>query len=112
MKHGVNSVAYLLHPKEQSHDDLIIYHNGHDQYLHDGKKQIRFLLDRGYPVLVFSMPLSGMNSEPVIMLDGKETKLVIHDQFKILESDEFSTISYLYFPRTYRIGLYGADTYS
>ena len=98
MKHGVNSVAYLLHPKEQSHDDLIIYHNGHGQYLHDGKKQIRFLLDRGYPVLVFSMPLSGMNSEPVIMLDGKETKLVVHDQFKILESDEFSTISYFVEP--------------
>ena len=98
MKHGVNSVAYLLHPKEQSHDDLIIYHNGHGQYLHDGKKQIRFLLDRGYPVLVFSMPLSGMNSEPVIMLDGKETKLVVHNQFKILESDEFSTISYFVEP--------------
>ena len=98
MKHGVNSVAYLLHPKEQSHDDLIIYHNGHGQYLHDGEKQIRFLLDRGYPVLVFSMPLSGMNSEPVIMLDGKETKLVVHNQFKILESDEFSTISYFVEP--------------
>nr|AIF05312.1 putative low-complexity protein [uncultured marine thaumarchaeote KM3_181_G03] len=98
MKHGVNSVAYLLHPKEQSHDDLIIYHNGHDQYLHDGERQLRFLLDRGYPVLVFSMPLSGMNNEPVIILDGKETKLVNHDQFEILESDEFSAISYFVEP--------------
>ena len=67
MKHGVNSIAYLLHPKELLHNDLIIYHNGHSDYLHDGKKQIRFLLDRGYTVLAFSMPLHGMNSGPVIM---------------------------------------------
>ena len=98
MKHGVNSIAYLLYPKELLHNDLIIYHNGHGDYLYAGKKQIRFLLDMGYPVLVFSMPLSGMNSEPVIMLDGKETKLVDHDQFKFLESDKFSPISYFVEP--------------
>ena len=98
MKNDANSVAYLLHPKEQLRNDLIIYHNGHDQYLHDGKKQIRFLLDRGYTVLVFSMPLAGMNTEPVIMLDGKETKPANHNQFKILESDEFSPISYFVEP--------------
>jgi len=98
MKHGINSIAYLLHPKELSHDDLIIYHNGHNDELHAGKKQIRFLLDRGYPVLVFSMPLTGMNNEPVIMLDGKETKLVSHNQLKFLESDKFSPISYFVEP--------------
>ena len=98
MKHGINSIAYLLHPKEPSENDLIIYHNGHADYLHDGKKQIRFLLDRGYSVLVFSMPLNGMNNQPVIILDGKETKLVVHDQFEFLESNEFSTISYFVEP--------------
>ena len=98
MKHGVNSIAYLLYPKELSYNDLIIYHNGHHDYLYDGKKQIRFLLDRGYPVLVFSMPVAGMNSEPVIMLDGKEEKYVDHDQFELLESDKFSPISYFVEP--------------
>ena len=98
MKHGVNSIVYLLHPQELSYNDLIIYHNGHGDYLHDGKKQIRFFLDRGYPVLVFSMPLSGMNSQPVIMLDGNETKLESHNQFKFLESDKFSPISYFVEP--------------
>ena len=97
MKNDVNSVAYLFHPKEQLRDDLIIYHNGHNQY-DDGKKQIRFFLDRGYAVLVFSMPLTGMNNEPVIMLDGKETKLVAHNQFEFLESDKFSPISYFVEP--------------
>lgn len=98
MKHGANSIAYLLYPKELSHNDLIIYHNGHNDYLYDGKKQIRFLLDRGYPVLVFSMPIAGMNSEPVIMLDGKKVKYVDHDQFELLESDKFSPISYFVEP--------------
>ena len=98
MKHGVNSVAYLLYPKEQSHDDLIIYHNGHGQHLHDGKKQVRFFLDRGYTVLVFSMPLSGGNIEPVIMLDGKETKITSHNHLELLESDKFSPISYFVEP--------------
>ena len=98
MKHGVNSIAYLLYPNELSHNDLIIYHNGHNEYLYDGKKQIRFLLDRGYPVLVFSMPLSGMNSEPVIMLDGKKEKVENHKQFPSLESDKFSPISYFVEP--------------
>ena len=98
MKHGVNSIVYLLHPRELSYNDLIIYHNGHGDYLHDGKKQIRFFLDRGYPVLMFSMPLAGMNSQPVIMLDGNETKLEGHNQFKFLESDEFSPISYFVEP--------------
>ena len=100
MKHGVNSIVYLLHPQELSYNDLIIYHNGHGDYLHDGKKQIRFFLDRGYPVLVFSMPLAGMNSQPVMMLDGSETKLESHNQFKFLESDKFSPISYFVEPIT------------
>ena len=97
MKNDVNSVAYLLHPKEQLRNDLIIYHNGHSEY-DGGKKQIRFFLDRGYTVLVFSMPLTGMNNEPIIMLDGKKTKLEDHNQFKFLESDSFSPISYFVEP--------------
>ena len=97
MKNDVNSVAYLLHPKEQLRNDLIIYHNGHSEY-DAGKKQIRFFLDRGYTVLVFSMPLTGMNNEPIIMLDGKKTKLEDHNQFKFLESDSFSPISYFVEP--------------
>jgi len=98
MKHGINSIAYLLHPKERQQDDLIIYHNGHSDYLHAGKNQIRFLLDRGYTVLVFSMPLGGMNSEPVLMLENKEVKMMFHDDLYPLESDEFSPISYFVEP--------------
>ena len=97
MKNDVNSVAYLLHPKEQLRNDLIIYHNGHSEY-DGGEKQIRFFLDRGYTVLVFSMPLTAMNNEPIIMLDGKKTKLENHNQFKFLESDSFSPISYFVEP--------------
>jgi len=98
MKHGINSIVYLLHPEERQQDDLLIYHNGHGQYLHAGENQIRFLVDQGYTVLVFSMPVTGMNSEPVLMLEDKEVKIVSHDDFSLLESDEFSTISYFVEP--------------
>ena len=98
MKHDVNSIIYLLHPNDLQHNDLIIYHNGHGDYLYDGKKTVRFFLDRGYPVLTFSMPLNGMNSMPIMMIDGIETKFVSHKQFKLLESDEFSPISYFLEP--------------
>ena len=98
MKHDVNSIAYLLHPKENLQKDLMIYHNGHGQYLHDGESQIRFLIDQGYTVLVFSMPLYGINNQPDLLLDDKQIKINTHDDFYLLESDKFSPISYFLEP--------------
>ena len=100
MKHGVNSIAYLMHPSEQLHDDLIIYHAGHGQYLYHGEKQIRFFLDRGYAVLVFSMPVTGYNNEPTVIIEGKERKITNHNSFKLLDSEKFSVISYFVEPIT------------
>ena len=98
MKHGVNSIAYLLHPNENRQKDLMIYHNGHGEYLHDGSSQIRFLIDQGFVVLVFSMPLSGTNNQPDLLLDNKQFKIQSHDDFHLLESDKFSPISYFLEP--------------
>ena len=100
MKHGVNSIAYLMHPSKQLHSDLIIYHVGHGQYLYHGEKQIRFFLDRGYAVLVFSMPVAGYNNEPTVMIEGEEIKIVGHNGFKLLDSEKFSAISYFVEPIT------------
>ena len=98
MKHDLNSIAYLLHPNENRQKDLMIYHNGHGQYLHDGASQIRFLIDQGYVVLVFSMPLNGINNQPDLLLDNKQIKINSHDDFYLLESDKFSPISYFLEP--------------
>ena len=152
MKHGVDSIIYLLHPRGESNNELVVYHDGHSrcgttQQAIDGttwqmnrgctpvsfdNNQIDFLLDRGYTVLRVHMPLHGENSNPVItvpdcpergtaivcndwrgnndfshgcdpgdprcvrfqMIEGEESKLVLHNQFHVLESDDFSPISY------------------
>jgi hypothetical protein len=155
MKHGVDSIIYLLHPRGESNNELVVYHDGHSrcgttQQAIDGttwqmnrgctpvsfdKEQINFLLERGYTVLRVHMPLQGENSNPVIivpdcpeqsltltpgvckdwrgnndfshgcdpgdprcvrfqMIEGEESKLVLHNQFAVLESDDFSPISY------------------
>mgnify|MGYP001276382224 CR=1 FL=1 len=151
MKHGVDSIIYLLHPRGESNNELVVYHDGHSrcgttQQAIDGttsqmnrgctpvsfdNEQINFLLDRGYTVLRVHMPLHGENNNPVItvpdcqgsngvcndwrgnndfshgcdgsewpgcvritMIEGEESKFVIHNQFSVLESDDFSPISY------------------
>jgi len=98
MKHSVNSIAYLMHPSEQLHNDLIIYHGGHGHYLYDAEKQIRFFLDRGYTVLVFSMPVTGYNNEPTVIINNEKREIKTHDDFKFLDSEKFSGISYFVEP--------------
>jgi len=109
MKHGVNSIAYLMHPSEQLHDDLIIYHTGHGHYLYDAEKQIRFFLDRGYAVLVFSMPVTGYNNEPTVIIEGKERKITDHGDFKFLNSEKFSVISYFVEPITVSLNYFDKE---
>ena len=100
MDRGVDSVVYLFHP-ETSNNRLVIYHQGHDGGFIEGKKTIEFLLKNNYSVLAFSMPLFGMNNQPLIELENKETiKLISHNQFFYLDSDEFTSIKYFVEPIT------------
>ena len=98
MEYGINSIAYLFLP-ENSNNKLIIYHQGHDGDFIIGKENIDFFLDEDYAVLAFSMPLLGMNDQPIIDLErfGK-IKFTSHNQFKFLESSEFSPIKFFVEP--------------
>ncbi len=101
MKYGVNSLIFLIHPEIQSHDELIIYHNGHEPFLHgayEGKNTVRFFLEKGYPVLFVSMPLFGFNSNPTVIVDGEPILLENHRYFKFIESEEFNPLSYFFEP--------------
>jgi len=98
MEHEVNSISYLFIP-ENSNNILIIYHEGHAGDFYKGKKTIQFFLENGYTVLAFSMPLLGMNNQPIIELDNLGTiKLVSHEHFRFIESTEFSPIKYFVEP--------------
>ena len=98
MEHEVNSISYLFIP-ENSNNILIIYHEGHAGDFYKGKKTIQFFLENGYTVLAFSMPLLGMNNQPIIELDNLGTiKLISHEHFRFIESTEFSPIKYFVEP--------------
>ena len=98
MDYEVNSIAYLF-LAENSNNNLVIYHQGHSGDFISGKDDIAFLIDEGYSVLALSMPLLGMNDQPIIDLDdfGK-IKLTSHNQFHFLESTDFSPVKFFVEP--------------
>tara|TARA_B100001179_G_scaffold84465_1_gene59652 strand:- start:188 stop:1285 length:1098 start_codon:yes stop_codon:yes gene_type:complete len=90
MEYGINSVSYLFIP-EKSNEKLILYHHGHDEDFLSGSNTIQFFLDRNFTVLGMTMPLVGMNNQPVIEIDGLgEMKLISHNQFRLLEANNFN----------------------
>ena len=98
MEHDVNSIAYFFH-SEKSNNKLIIYHQGHDGGFVEGKKTIEFLLKNNYSVLAFSMPLLGMNNQPIVEIPNLgKIKLESHDHFSLLDSNQFSSIKYFVEP--------------
>lgn len=98
MDYDINSVVYLFHP-QKSNNKLVIYHQGHDGDFLNGKNTIQFFLQKGYSVLALSMPLNGMNSQPIITLNNHEKMIFFsHNQFILLESPNFSPIKYFVEP--------------
>ena len=91
-EYNVNSVSYLLLP-ENSNNKLVIYHHGHDDDFTKGIDTIEHLLSEKYSVLAFSMPLTGINNQPIIEHDkfGK-IKLMSHDHLSLLITDDFNPI--------------------
>lgn len=98
MENGLNSYSYLFHP-EQSNGKLIIYHQGHSGGFINGKNTIDKFVNSGYFVAAFSMPLIGLNNQPVVQLENLgNVKFFNHNQFVLLDSDDFSSMTYFFSP--------------
>ena len=98
MEYGINSVSYLLVP-EESNKKLILYHHGHDGDFILGKDTIQFFLERNFTVLAMTMPLIGMNNQPIVEIDGfGEMKLISHEQFRLLEKNKFNPMKLFIHP--------------
>lgn len=98
MKHDVNSHSYLFKPVT-SNNKLILYHQGHGGDFFNGKNTIQFFLDNEYTVLAFSMPLLGLNDQPIIdHPQFGQMKLISHNQLKFVETDNFTPLSYFLKP--------------
>ena len=90
MEYGINSVSYLFMP-EESNEKLIFYHQGHGGDFILGKDTIQFFLNRNFTVLALTMPLIGMNNQPIIEIDGLgQMKLSSHEQLRLLETNNFN----------------------
>jgi len=90
MEYGINSISYLFIP-EQSNEKLILYHQGHSGDFLLGKDTIQFFLDRNFTVVALSMPLLGMNNQPVVEINGLgEIRLISHNQLRLLEANDFN----------------------
>ncbi len=98
MDFGVNSISYLFVP-ESSNNKLIIYHQGHAGDFSKGKDTIQFFLKKNYTVLAFSMPLLGMNNQPILEIPNVGTiKLTSHEHLRFIESPHFSPIKFFVEP--------------
>ena len=98
MEYGINSVSYLLVP-EESNKKLILYHHGHDGDFILGKDTIQFFLERNFTILAMTMPLIGMNSQPIVEIDGfGEMNLISHEQFRLLEKNKFNPMKLFIHP--------------
>ena len=86
MKHGINSISYLFIP-EVSNEKLILYHQGHGGDFILGQNTIQFFLNRNFTVLASSMPLVGMNNQPIVEIDGLgKMKLISHQPIGSIEN--------------------------
>tara|TARA_A100001037_G_C15091815_1_gene609510 strand:+ start:454 stop:1566 length:1113 start_codon:yes stop_codon:yes gene_type:complete len=103
MEHGLSSIVYVFYP-ENSNGKVVIYHQGHSGGFINGKSTIEKFVDDGFTVAAFSMPLIGLNNQPIVNIENiGSVKLLKHNQFVILESDEFSSMSYFFTPITVTI---------
>ena len=90
MDYGINSISYLFIP-EESNGKIILYHQGHAGDFILGKNTIQFFLNRNFTVLALTMPLVGMNNQPVVEIDGLgKIKLTSHNQLRLLEANNFN----------------------
>ena len=90
MEYGINSISYLFIP-EVSNEKLILYHQGHGGDFILGQKTIQFFLNRDFTVLASTMPLVGMNNQPIVEIDGfGKIKLISHEQLNLLKTNGFN----------------------
>lgn len=86
MDYELESVIYHFHPKK-SNNKLIVYHQGHRGDFVLGINTIKAFLEKGYAVMGVSMPLLGMNNQPVVALERfGRFHVTKHEHLKLLEN--------------------------
>lgn len=86
MDYGMESVIYHFHPRK-SNKKLMVYHQGHRGDFIKGINTIKAFLEQGYAVMGVSMPLLGMNNQPIVTLERfGRFHVTRHMHLKLLEN--------------------------
>lgn len=98
MEFGLESNVYHFIPQNPN-DKVVLYHEGHHGDFIKSKKQIGQLLQNGYAVLAFSMPLLGPNNQPTVEIPGiGYLKMSSHDHMKFLSPENGHPVKYFIEP--------------
>ena len=98
MEYGLKSIAYHFIP-QKGNGAAAIYHQGHRGKFALGLRTINAFLREGYDVYAFSMPLLGMNNQPVVMLRRFGKMLIrTHQQMAFLNPYQGHPIKYFMEP--------------
>lgn len=93
------SISYLFYA-ENPKETLIVYHQGHgEQSISDDKNIVKFFLDKGYSILVFSMPAREQNNEPIVdTAKFGRLKLSTHNHFQVIDNEYFHPLKFFLEP--------------
>jgi hypothetical protein len=98
MDHDIVSRAVHFVPPEGS-GAVVILHEGHDATVLSRHREIAELLDNGFAVVAFSMPLIEPNSSPEITLGtGEVIRLSRHDQLPLAPPETGHPVKYFLEP--------------
>lgn len=85
MEYGLTSQVTLLVPPKAA-KRAVILHLGHLDEASAHTPVVTALLSDGFSVALMSMPLTGPNPQPTVMLPRQgQLKLTLHDQFRLLK---------------------------
>lgn len=89
------SIAYHFIPKNDSTNQLIIFHQGHGGGIELGVEQISHFLSEGFAVIGYAMPLRGPNVVASLRLPDETIHNISttkHSEFAIIEQFNISAI--------------------
>ena len=85
MQLGLESLVRFFHPTNPN-GRLVLYHSGHAGYVEPDQTAVDELVSRGNTVLVFDMPLTGINARPLtVELPNGPVTISRHDHMAYLD---------------------------
>ena len=95
---GLQSHIYHFIPKKDK-NKLVVFHQGHKGDFIKNKELISELLNEGYSVAAFCMPLLGLNNQPTVRLPGfGYLKMTTHWNMKFIDPLEGHPVKYFLEP--------------